>query len=333
MHMYNMHTHGQFTCTTPPKGKDATHHTSQGKGLVTPLGLCCVLSLGRCVRDVPSLGRCVRDVPSLVTAFTCGLNMKTPSAGVIQLLTYHCQVNISELQPHLLHVTSLTLCNVNVDLIQLSEAIPHMTCLKKLDISCKELHERDPNSNGFVQTLQQLSHSNVTTLDITNTSLLGYSAFAEYYSALKQLICPSSGKLEELSITIAELSTIDPSLHERLASLVCGPSSLKSLGLLYDDSSPLHHLINNTSLLKLKLFFAKLASETFSEQVPHIVQILERNKTLQHLELDNYIQNIEDMRTINSALPENNTLQKIVVDFTDHLALSLDPRIRMIYQV
>ena len=263
-----------------------------------------------------------------VTAFTCGLNMKTPSAGVIQLLTYHCQVNISELQAHLLHVTSLTLCHADVDLVQLSEVIPHMTCLKKLDIS-----DNYNNTIGFVQTLQQLSHSNVTTLNIMGTSLVGHSAFAEYYSSLKQLICPSSGKLEELSITIVELSTNDPSLHERLASLVCGPSSLKSLELLYDHSSPLPHLMNNTSLLKLELTFSKLASETFSEQVPHIAQILEHNKTLQHLELNNEM-NIEDMRTINSALPRNNTLQKIVVNlWTYHRALSLDPRIRMIYQV
>ena len=260
-----------------------------------------------------------------VTPFTCGLNMKTPSAGVIQQLEIHCrQVNISELQAHLLHVTSLTMHGVDVNLVQLSEVIP-------LDIS----YYQDNNSNWFVQTLQQLSHSNVTTLNIIETSSLGYSAFAEYYSALKQLICPSSGKLEELSITIVQLSTTDPSLHERLASLVCGPSSLKSLELHYDHSSSLHHLINNTSLLKLKLTFAKLtfaklAFKTFSEQVPHIVQILEHNKTLQHLELNNEM-NIEDLRTINSALPRNNTLQKIVVDFwTYHPAFSLDPRISII---
>ena len=215
-----------------------------------------------------------------------------------------------------------------------------MTCLKKLDISninnIIQWQERDSDSNWFVQTLQQLSHSNVTTLNIMNISLhIEHSAFAEYYSALKQLICPPSGKLEELSITIAglQLSTTDPPLHECLASLVCGPSSLKSLELLHDHSSYLHHLMNNTGLLKLKLnFFISLSSfETFSEQVPHIVQILEHNKTLQHLELDNDM-NIEDMRTINSALPGNNTLQKIVVDFrTDHLKLSLDSRISSYY--
>ena len=291
--------------------------------------------------DAYALGFCISNIHTgvpwsvvihkHVTPFTCGLNMKTPSAGVLQQLQiYLYPVNISELQAHLLHVTSLGVHHADVDLVQLSEFIPHMTCLKKLDIISID-KRRGHNPNGFIQTLQQLFHSNVTSLNIIDTSLLGYSAFAEYYSALKQLICPSSGKLEELSISIVELSTTDPSLQERLASLVCGSSSLKSLELMYDDSSPLHHLINNTGLLKLKLIFTKLASETFSEQVPRIVQILEHNKTLQHLELDNDM-NIEDMRTINSALPGNNTLQKIVVDFrTDHLKLSLDPRISSYY--
>ena len=295
----------------------------------------------RTALDMYALGFCISNfhtgvpwsvgIDNHVTPFTCGLNMKTPSAGVIQQLWILCPVNISELQANLLHVTSLGVHHADVDLVQLSEAIPHMTCLKKLDISCNiEWEEIDPNSNGFIQTLQQLFHSNVTSLNIIDTSVLGYSAFSEYYSALKQLICPSSGKLEELSITIVELYTSDPSLHERLTSLVCGPSSLKSLELMYSHSSSLPHLMNNTSLLKLRLIFTRPSSETFSKQVPLIVQILEHNKTLQHLELDNGM-NIEDLRTINSALPRNNTLQKIVVDlWTYHRALSLDPRIRMI---
>ena len=247
--------------------------------------------------DMYALGFCISnfhtgvpwsvDIDNHVTPFTCGLNRKTPSVGVLeQLKISGCRVGISELQAHLLHVTSLSMHYADVDLVQLSEVIPHMTCLKKLDISH---NYQDHNPIGFVQTLQQLSHSNVTTLNILSISLLGHFAFAEYYSALKQLICPSSGKLEELSITIVEFSTTDPSLQERLDSLICGPSSLKSLELRYDHSSHLPHLMNNTGLLKLKLFFVERTSETFSEQMPHIVQILERNKTLQHLELDNKI--------------------------------------------
>ena len=273
----------------------------------------------------------VNNISNHVTPFTCGLNRKTPSVGVLEQLEISgCRVSISELQAHLLHVTSLTLCNVNVDLIQLSEAIPRMTCLKKLDISYNDLQWQG-RDHGFVQTLEQLSHSNVTTLNIIDTSRIGFSAFAGFYSALKQLICPSSGKLEELSISIVYRGL---SLQERLASLVCGPSSLKSLELRYDHSSHLHHLINNTGLLKLKLNFTDiLIFKTFSEQVPHIVQILECNKTLQHLELDNEM-NIEDVRTINSALPGNNTLQKIVLYNAltykikkDHPELFLDPRV------
>ena len=302
--------------------------------------------------DAYALGFCISNfhtgvpwsvnIGNHVTPFTCGLNRKTPSVGVLEQLEISgCRVSISELQAHLLHVTSLTLQRVNVDLVQLSEAIPHMTCLKKLDISNNiiQWQERDP---WFVQILQQLSHSNVTTLNIMNTSLIGHSAFAEYYSALKQLICPSSGKLEELSITIVrlQLSTADPSSPERLTSLVCGPSSLKSLELHYDHSSHLHHLMNNTSLLKLKLNYSSLLSKTFSEQVPHIVQILEHNKTLQHFELSNDLNvedmNVEDMRTIIGALHGNNTLQKFVLCYiaesirTTYPELFLDPRIHLL---
>ena len=296
--------------------------------------------------DMYALGFCISNfnigvpwsvvISKHMTHFTCGLNMKTPSAGVIQQLQLHvCPVNISELQAHLLHVTSFSIIHADVDLIQLSEVIPYMTCLKELYINNEDRYKaRDLNANcGFVQTLQQLSHSNVTNLIISDTSLLDHSVFAEYYSALKQLICPSSGKLEKLSITIVELPTTNPSELEHLASLICGPSSLKSLELLYDLSSPLPNLRNNTGLLNLSLTYlgSKVTKVGYvSEQVQHIVQILKHNKTLQHLELD-CTKNTEDVLAINSALPGNNTLQKIVVTafnlWIDDLGFSLDPRI------
>ena len=277
------------------------------------------------------------------TPFACGLKRKTPSVGVIRELFFDwCPCNVGELStallpPHLL--TSLTLCDcslTNADLIHLSEFIPHMTCLKTLDITGNDVTCGD--QDGLLKTLQQLSHSNVTTLGITCTGfciLLRYSPH-DYYSSLKQLVCPSSGKLEELRVGDIDDDDDDDS---RLASLVSAPSSLKSL-LLWDTSLSEHvsSLKNNTCLSKLALWYGD-----WSRQAPHIAQILEHNKTLQHLQLKWLSKHdIDDVRTIVRALPGNNTLQSIGLHIdgagqsddevsrymrTHHEELTLDPRI------
>ena len=299
------------------------------------------------------------------TPFVSGLKRKTPSVGVIRELDmYWCQCNLGELStallpPHLLTSLTLSDCDLtNADLIHLSELFPRMTCLKRLDISGN--YVTDGDQDELLKILQQLSHSNVTTLDITDTGfcrLLRYSPH-DSYSALKQLVCPSSGKLEELCIgdeddddddnRLASLVSAPSSLKslERLASLLSAPSSLKSLELWYTSLSGLvSSLKDNTCLTKLTLSYID-----WSVLGPHIAQILEHNKTLQHLELNVlYKRDIKDVRTIVRALPGNNTLQSIIIVLrisgagdsddevssymkTHHEELTLDPRIRYKYK-
>ena len=278
------------------------------------------------------------------TPFACGLKRKTPSVGVIrELHMVGCPCNVGELStallpPHLLTSLRLYECSLtNADLIHLSEFIPHMTCLKKLDISINDVTDGD--QDGLLKTLQQLSHSNVTTLGIINTGFcrLLRDSPHDYYSALKQLVCPSSGKLEELNV--GDNDDDDDDDDSRLASLVSASSSLKFLDLFYTSlSGHVSSLKNNTCLTKLTLWY-----DDWSGQAPHIAQILEHNKTLQHLELSPlYKHDIDVVRTIVRALPENNTLQNIELPIDDagdsddevssfmrthHEEITLDPRI------
>ena len=300
--------------------------------------------------DAYALGFCISNFHTGVswsvymdnhsTPFACGLKRKTPSVGVIRELDMiGCTFNLGELStallpPHLL--TSLTLCGcslTNADLIHLSELIPHMTFLKKLNIRGNDVADGD--QGGLLKILQQLSHSNVTTLDIITTGFcrLLRDSPHDSYSALKQLVCPSSGKLEEL--IVGDRNDDD----SRLASLVSAPSSLKSLELyLTSLSGHVSYLKSNTCLTKLKLW-----PDDWSVQAPHIAQILEHNKTLQHLELKPFYEHdIDTVRTIVRALPGNNTLQSIGLPIsgvghsddevslymrTHHEELTLDPRI------
>ena len=287
--------------------------------------------------DAYALGFCISnfhtgvfwsvDMYNHSTPFACGLKRKTPSVGVIrELVMYGCPCNLDELStallpPHLLTSLTLSHCSLtNADLIHLSELILHMTYLKKLDISDNDVTAGD--QDGLLKILQQLSHSNVTTLGITNTGFcrLLRDSPHDYYSALKQLVCPSSGKLEEL--LVGDFNDDD----SRLASLVSAPSSLKSLGLHCTSlSGHVSFLKNNTCLTKLTLWYID-----WSGKAPHIAQILEHNKTLQHLELKYvYERDIDVVRTIVCALPGNNTLQSIVLHIRDvhHEELTLDPRI------
>ena len=308
--------------------------------------------------DTYALGFCISNFHTGVswsvymdnhsTPFVCGLKRKTPSVGVIrELHMLECLCNVGELStallpPHLL--TSLTLSYhslTNADLIHLSELIPHMTCLKKLDISYN--YVTAGGQDGLWKTLQQLSHSNVTTLGIKDTGFcrLLRDSPHDYYSALKQLVCPSSGKLEELIAGDEKDDDDDDDDDDdsRLASLVSAPSSLKSLELYHTSlSEHVSYLKNNTCLTKLTLW-----PNDWSGQAPHIAQILEHNKTLQHLELKSLDKHdIDAVRTIVRALPGNNTLQSIGLHIdgdgqsddevshymrTHHEELTLDPRI------
>ena len=305
-----------------------------------------VNAVGCTALDTYALGFCISNFHTGVswsvgmdnhsTPFVCGLKRKTPSVGVIRefYMWNKCPYNVGELNtalltPHPLISLRLSSLTNNADLIHLSELIPHMTCLKKFVI------RTDGDQDGLLKILQQLSHSNVTSLDIAFTGFcrLLRDSPHDYYSALKQLVCPSSGKLEELCVGDKDND------DSRLASLVSAPSSLKSLELLYTSlSRHVSSLKNNTCLTKLTLL-----RDDWSGQAPHIAQILEHNKTLQHLELKPfYKHDIDAVRTIVRALPGNNTLQSIELHIrgaghsndevsrymrTHHEELTLDPRI------
>ena len=251
-----------------------------------------VVAMGCTALDTYALGFCISNfhtgVPWSVwisnhsTPFVCGLKRKIPSVGVIKELDmFHCRCHFGELSstllqpPHLLTSLSLSDCSLtNADLILLSELIPHMTRLKELDIS--DNNDPDEDQDGLLKILQQLSHSNVTTLNISDMGFcrLLKDSPHDYYSALKQLVCPSSGKLQGLSVGDRDDD------DSTLASLVSAPSSLKSLVLHYSGlSGHVSYLKNNSCLTKLTIL-----CDDWSGRAPDIEHILEHNKTL-HLDL------------------------------------------------
>ena len=231
--------------------------------------------------------------------FACGLNRKTPNVGVITKLDIcncTCVADFSELKEHVHHVTNLSLrnCKTNV-----SELIPHMTCLKELTITGPAIAE------DLYWLLLQLSHSDVTTLNMINTDIRRslIDSPLDYYSALKQLISPSSGKLKELCI--GDYDPLDEA-EGRLASLVSATSSLKSLDLSHNPPKEcIRCLKSNTCITTLKIPVGQVSSKL-------VVQLLEHNKTLQHLVLRFY-QDFNGLRAIISAIRGNTTLQSIKI--------------------
>ena len=251
-----------------------------------------------------------------LSPFISGLRSNMPGIG--QSPMSHC-ADVGELksQPfHDLTVLSISYCELtNADLVHLSDLIPHMTCLKKFVFSFIIYQ------HGLLKILQQLSHSNVVSLDISFTGfcrMLRESPHA-YSSALKQLVCPSSGKLEELSVGEGE----DDDDGGVLASVVSAPSSLKSLELWHTSlSSHVSHLKDNTCLTQLKVHYSQKWPE---ELFPYIIIILEHNKTLQHLHLvSSFIYcsfiTIDAIRTISSAISVNNTLRILKIETQERIS-------------
>ena len=296
--------------------------------------------------DLYALGYCIANfhtgVPWSVrimhlTPFLCGFKTNAPSVGVIQQLSLlHKDVNVRELPLSDLIVLKIDdLSLTDADLISLSEHVSH---LKKLSI--RNLKESVQLHDGLLKILQQLSHSNVTTLDIAGTGVcrLLKDSPHDYYSAMKALICPPSGRLEELHI--GDRGGDD----DTLAGLVSGPSSLKTLKLTHIDTSPhLPYLMNNTCLTTLHI--ATGHSKILSvDDTSHMATIVEHNKTLQHLKLSTYggVDFIDSLRTLVCALSSNYTLKSIKVGIrhagycddmissymrTHHRDLTSDPRV------
>ena len=103
----------------------------------------------------------------------------SPSAGVIEELSFSyvrpqlCEFNHLPLQE--IRVLKLSCCELtNTDLLCLCELITNMPSLEELDLS---LNEFTPQDDGLLKVLQQLSHSNVTTLNVKNTEF--YSFFGQ----------------------------------------------------------------------------------------------------------------------------------------------------------
>ena len=269
-------------------------------------------------------------------SFICGLKTNAPSVGVIkQLAISKCEgdVVIKELPLDDVTVLEFQSCDLkNTDLIELSELIPHMTYLKELKIASIPLYGYE-----LLKILQELAHSKVTALDITNT---GFSILSpRSHDALKQLICPSSGKLEKLCVGCYSDS--------RFPRLVCGPSSLKHLqhSTFRTCVQPLKlsthvpYLRNNTCLTTLVLVNT---TDELSKEIPQIVVVVKENTTLQHLVLKYFHEKeIDSLRTLVGALSSNNTLQSVHIHFlskhtvykiqTEHIELTQDPRVSYMY--
>ena len=243
--------------------------------------------------DTYALGFCISkfhmhvnwnvDINCHLTPFINGLNKVTLSgcANFLNLCICTFPEDYAEFKKHLVrHVTSvqLSLKCTSDNIIHFSELIPHMTSLNELT-----MNDLDVNVEGhhdlLLKTLRQLSHSSVTSLSITYTHYRTLSFFDkapdDYYPALEQLVCPSSGKLKSLDID----NTFP--MDNRLASLISGPSSLHSLRLRNDDIFDTHvpHLKSNTCLSRLTLDYYS----SWSSNIPRLIcEVLKHNKTLKY---------------------------------------------------
>ena len=290
----------------------------------------CNVYVAGTVLESYAVGYCIANIHTGVSwnvtiwdgleSFICGLNTNVPSVGVIKKLHMNeCKdVNIGEFPLVLLNAAVLKLDSSRG--YGLSEFVTNMTCLKKLDLEGSHCTEEI-----MLKILQQLLHNNVTTLNIANSHFCYYemrSRRHDFYSALNVLICPSSGKLEKLCIGCGY---VGDDCSDRLACLVSGPSSLKSLSLVFHSSFASHapYLRNNTCLTTLHL---KLASGYSKEDEisPAIAEIVEHNKTLQHLQLSGIrIKKIDYLRTLVGAI-SNKTLQSIKVQLFNYTNVNLD---------
>ena len=295
--------------------------------------------------DLYALGYCISSIPtgmaweveckfSTAEYFTKPFMKNTPSANVIKKIDFStcdalqlCDFRHLPLQE--VRVFELFGCDLtNTDLIHLSELTLNMPSLEVFEL-CDHF---TPQDDGFLKVLQQLSHSNVTTLNIHGTdfcSLLQSNSRHDYISALKSLIDPSSGRLQELTAgDFCDGQGDDGTL----ASLLSPPSSLRTLHL---DTPNLcfSHFEGNTCLTTLGIEVWKWSDL----QLPAVVKIVKHNKTLLYmkltmfdtLELDKRMKEVLD--AIADALQVNTTLQEFKVaslhDLSQHKAFTLDKRL------
>ena len=284
-----------------------------------------LFALGYCIANFHTGVPWSVNINKHLTPFLCGLKTNVPIGVIQQLTLFHSgDVHVRELPLNDLIVLTLgNLSLTDADLISLSEHIPNMTHLKELSI-CNLKKKVQSHEDGLLKILQQLSHSNVTTLNITRSGVckLLKDSPHDYYSAIKALICPPSGRLEELDI-----GDIGGEDDDTLAGLVSGPSSLKTLKLTYIDASPhVAYLMNNTCLTTLHIKLS-LPDEASVDDISHMATIVEHNKTLQHLVFGYCsVDDIDSLRTLVGALSSNNTLKSIRVGISSDVA-SIDDEV------
>ena len=129
-------------------------------------------ALGYCISSIatgmPWKVNFYDDVDEVVKPFMIN---NSPSVGVIEKLSFNglrpqlCEFKHLPLQE--IRVLELSFCELtNTDLLHLSELITNMPSLEELDLSENNF---TPQDDGLLKVLQQLSHSNVTTLNVENT--------------------------------------------------------------------------------------------------------------------------------------------------------------------
>ncbi len=208
----------------------------------------------------------------------------------------------------------------NSSLAHLVELIPLMTNLKELSTNAY-LNE---GNSYWIKVLHQLSMTNLCHLSFgVFHDDLAPNLYDDYCSALRRLIHPCTGKLEELSITTR---TCD----DKLMRMLSDESSLKSLTLDRDvspgsDSFLITYFKHNTGLNTLDIYDLNCSAST------HISEVIKCNTTLQHLEFGT-LQNLDGLELIAQALHENTTLHEVTIRTDGYRNISrpsflTDPRV------
>jgi hypothetical protein len=140
--------------------------------------------------------------------------------------------------------------------------------------------------DGLLRVLQQLTHSNVTSLRIAETGFcdLVENSPHDYYGVLKHLVHPSSGRLKTLSFGGCGVDLTG----NRLISLAFGPSSLKNI-IMYPPMfyvKSLNCLLSTTCITTLKIEVPDFLLFTSATQCA--LEVLRKNSFLRFLILGNF---------------------------------------------
>lgn len=268
-----------------------------------------------------------------ISCFPWGLDFRATSTSVLNRLSFENCVLTGRIGELYLYPWQnlVTLCIsdncmlTNSDMLCLSELIPEMTSLKKLEISSDNYHSNyyaPENRSGFTKVLQQLAHSKVTVLNIAGS---GYNCshmptdLSHVFRELAHLINPSSGKLRTL--------ILEPN-GNHILKIVSAHSSLKTLGLCYPvtleyhgkfrpyTSSSLSDLNNNKCLTRLvikQLLMARQRARGHRNSCKTVAELVQHNRTLLYLSLSTFHipAHTHAIEKVISTLHLNTTLQNV----------------------